>query len=473
MAEAIAGDAPTGSSWRWPDFRLIPAFEQESRIVAAAETPIGRLLLFAAMLVLAGTPALMAIVALGCAVAYLPRLRAALLILATISVGLFGPMLNGGPVPTYRTAVGIGILFTFIAMLLSVARRVGRRGPLARPVPSLFLAIAGISTIASLPSLGATPRAILWSALASFAGAMWFIAYAVTNVTSRQPKQTSRHLGVLHPFWGSTCVPYGKGAAYLAKFESGSRTELAITQIKAIKLLLWAKMLALAGQGFNTVVHVRWGVPKLENAVAALAAGRPFPWALSLASIPINFIDNLLSLAVMGHIIVACCRFAGFRIPRNTYRPFEARSIADFWNRYYYYFKELLVDFFFLPAFSRLQGWPTRIRVIAATFFAAGVGNYLYHFFRDIDYVRTLGPLKALTGSQTSVFYCLLLSLGIAASQLTEKPPAAPPSFSFKRVCTIGRVVSFYCFVSIFAYEGRTLTLADHFRFVLYAFGIA
>ncbi|UDL91932.1 hypothetical protein LGH82_12225 [Mesorhizobium sp. PAMC28654] len=475
MADALTVAPPsrTPPLRRWRDFRLIPAFDKDARAIALAQTRIGRLLLFAIMLVLArGDLALTATIGFGAAVAYLPRRRALLMIVATVSLISFGPMLAGGSPPSPIAVVDTFSIFAFTAILLAIARRTGRRGPFARPVPTLFVAIGALATLGSLPMLGATFQAIVWSAATTLAASMWFIAYALANTTGRQAKPAAQHLGVLHPFWGSTTVPSGKGAAYLAKFEARTDAELAVTQIKAAKLLLWAKLLLVAGLSFHALMHVQGGIPTLAEAVAALAADHPWSRTLSIEAIPVDFIDNLFSLAVMGHVFVACCRYAGFRIPRNMCRPLEAQSIAEFWNRYYFYFKELLVDFFFLPAFSRLQGWPARMRVLAATFCAAGLGNYLFHFFRDIDLVRTLGPAQAIIGSQTYAFYCLLLSLGIACSQLIGATSASSQKSSIGRIASRFRVIGFYCLVSLFAYDGRTLTLQDHFHFLFYVLGI-
>lgn len=474
MAEAQAIATRGTFAGRWADFRLIPALDRDDRIVAYAQTAVGRALLFVTMLVLAyGNPALIAAFAFGAAVAYLPRYRGTLMILATVSLAVFGRTLGGGALPSERDVIATFGIFAFAALLLAAARRIGRRGPFARPVPSLFTAIGALAIVGSVPMLGATLQGLAWSAATALTAAMWFIAYAVSNTTGRQAQPGERHLGVLHPFWGSTTVPYGKGAAYLAKFEARTDAELAVTQIKAAKLVLWAKLLSGASIAFHMFVHVWAGVPGLTQAVAALAAGHPWSRALSLAAIPVNFIDSLFSLAVMGHVFVGCCRYAGFRIPRNTCRPLEARSVAEFWNRYYYYFKELLVDFFFLPAFSRLQGWPARVRVVAATFCAAGLGNYLFHFFRDIYLVRTLGPAQAIIGSQTYAFYCLVLSLGIASSQLVPARASASQTSGIGRIFAFLRVVGFYCMLSLFSYEGRTLTLSDHFHFFFYLLGLA
>ena len=45
-------------------------------------------------------------------------------------------------------------------------------------------------------------------------------------------------------------------------------------------------------------------------------------------------------------MIVGYLRLCGFNVFRNTYKPLLAETMVEFWNRYYYYFKELLVNFF-------------------------------------------------------------------------------------------------------------------------------
>ena len=96
----------------------------------------------------------------------------------------------------------------------------------------------------------------------------------------------------------------------------------------------------------------------------------------------------MLRLAVKGHLIVGFLRLYGFNVFRNTYKPLLAESIVEFWNRYYYYFKELLVTFFFMPTFTgpakRLRHWP-RLRLLAAVFAAAFVGNVYYHVIKESE----------------------------------------------------------------------------------------
>lgn len=50
-------------------------------------------------------------------------------------------------------------------------------------------------------------------------------------------------LGTLRPFWGDSPLPFTKGAAYLRKIEAHTPRDLSITQLKAIKLLIWVAIL--------------------------------------------------------------------------------------------------------------------------------------------------------------------------------------------------------------------------------------
>ena len=126
----------------------------------------------------------------------------------------------------------------------------------------------------------------------------------------------------------------------------------------------------------------------------------------------------------MGHRIdriVASCRMAGFMALRNRYRPLASRSIAEFWNRYYYYFKELLVDCFFYPTFMRYFKRRGHWRLFAATFAAASFGNAFYHFFSSPHYIEELGFWRALEGFQSYIFYTIVLAVGISISQVRKR----------------------------------------------------
>ncbi len=175
--------------------------------------------------------------------------------------------------------------------------------------------------------------------------------------------------------------PFVKGAPYLRKIEAKSPEELAVTQLKGIELLYWVLLLSVVLALFTQTVHdvghgyrsavlekalkltgmhlpLRLGIPTFQDALARSVARKPCPWYICWASLIAGFFKNLLALSVWGNQIVACCRMGGFRALRNTHRPLESRTIAEFWNWYYFYLKELLVEFFFYPTYTRyLRGY--------------------------------------------------------------------------------------------------------------------
>ena len=59
---------------------------------------------------------------------------------------------------------------------------------------------------------------------------------------------------------------------------------------------------------------------------------------------------------LVDHFDLGACRHrylpdGGSRALRNAHAPLSSRTIAEYWNRYYYDFKELLADMFFYPNF--------------------------------------------------------------------------------------------------------------------------
>jgi D-alanyl-lipoteichoic acid acyltransferase DltB (MBOAT superfamily) len=171
--------------------------------------------------------------------------------------------------------------------------------------------------------------------------------------------------------------------------------------------------------------------------------------------------------------LIAIARLAGFRLLRNTCRPLSSRTIAEFWNRYYYYFKELLVDVYFYPTYVRWFKRHPRLRIAFATFMAAGVGNFFFHFvFQYHETIVLYGLSEALVRSQTYAFYCLLLVIGIVLSQLRARREDAGAGWLRGRAMPALGVSAFFCFLSFFDGPHRHEALRQHFRFLFHVFGI-
>src|SRR5262249_32592399 len=117
-----------------------------------------------------------------------------------------------------------------------------------------------------------------------------------------------------------------------------------------------------------------------------------------------------------------CLRLFGFNLFRNTYKPFLATSLVTFWNRYFFYFKELLVEFFFYPIYLSFFKERPKLRIFAATMAAACIGNWYHHALERT--VWTLNHMASLRGAprlDSYLFYAFLLGIGVFVSMLREQ----------------------------------------------------
>jgi hypothetical protein len=142
---------------------------------------------------------------------------------------------------------------------------------------------------------------------------------------------------------------------------------------------------------------------------------------------------------------------------RNTYKPLLAENVVGFWNRYYYYFKEIMADFFFYPTFARWFRKRPVLRLFAAVFMAACVGNMFYHLIQ-MGETLSRGDFQAVWLSlHARFFYCFLLALGIFASMLREQRraghPRAPRSAARRGVSIFG-VWTFFAVINIWNQKG-------------------
>lgn len=497
-------------------FRLIPRFEQYAAVVSFVETWQGRVCIFLAfglvfLTVSVGNPKLLAVqcrdslasllaclwinhasvvaISLGAAAcAFSGRYRYWVLTVTTVFFLVFkGFGFSAGLETRVAASEGVGdaidfdivrlfglmAMYLFSAFAIYLAHRFRRGTVGSKPILCVVALFACMVLVASLGPLHGTGLVLLWSFIATLGRNFGFLGYALLDQSSKTPTPLPLHFGTFHAFWISTAsTPFGKGVAYLRKFEAQNSHDLAVTQIKGLKLMAWVLFLGIVKAVFLSVIHGYLHIPLYDDAFDRHMAGHPYPWQICWATLLATFFEDVLGMALWGGTMIACARMAGFRLLRNTYRPLASRTIADFWNRYYFYYKELLVDFFFYPTFIRCFRGSPRLRLFFATFMAACVGNMLFHFMRDIDYVATLGLVNAVTGFQTFAFYCIVLAAGIGISQLRGQQAGAGQAWVGAKLMSTVRVVLFFSLLRIFDYAPRDHLLADHLAFFFHLFGI-
>lgn len=326
---------PDTGKGKFAEFRIIPRIERWPEAVALAQTPqgkLGLLALFGVGLRYLWDPgyALLLVLALGFTSLF-PEYRRAVLALGPVALvvvmNLHAPL---------QLAATLGVMAGGILLYLCAMRwpksSFGRR-----PVAYLVAGLSILICLACQAPSGTPFWRVLWAVVSAAAAYFWFIAYAVTDRSSKPSKDLGLEVATLRPIWGSTNTPFPKGAAYLRRIEAKNPEQLAVTQLKGLKLLVWALLLWILRIYWNRFFHGYLGIPLPKEALAMSVRGTPVPWDMRWASQILAFFELILSFSIFGHTFIACCRLAGYNALRNTYRPLSSTTIIDFFNRFYYY----------------------------------------------------------------------------------------------------------------------------------------
>ncbi len=456
-------------------FRIIPRIETYPWVVAFAQTIAGKAtilalfglgLYYATWLHYLHNPRWKAQICFLIAVTALPKYRRILLTVGTL-LWAFGIWWQWAEHPQIIQA---GISLVLAAIIFWYASRFRNSWLGRRPVATLLTGFTLTVLLASYLPRGGSVRTAAFDFLPVAGAYLWYLAYSLMDLSSKTHDPFHLQVGGYQPIWGRSSTPFPKGAAYLRRIEAKNPEQLAVAQLKGLKLLAWSLVLDLFLEYvYKPLIHGYLGVPFYEFVFHLSLVRRPFKWYVGWESLIAEFIEKMIEFSILGHRIIAVCRMAGFLALRNTWRPLSSRSIAEFWNRYYYYFKELLVDCFFYPAFMRYFKTWGRWRLFAATVAAAGFGNALFHFLRDLNYVDDLGFWKAIAGFQSYIFYTVVLSVGIGISQMRQQnieKKAEKLSWIRTRLIAPLCVGSFFCILRIFDYTYKRYPISESFRFL-------
>jgi hypothetical protein len=460
----------TARAKRLAEFRLIPRIESFPRSVSFAQTPIGKVVLLAAFgfgmrYFLPDLPSVLTLMLPIALITFMPEYRRFVLAISLIGIVVMQTVSDLLLLGLTLTAIVLGIFLYWCAMRWPESR-FGKR-----PVLFLLTGFTALILLARIATPRTWPHLIVWGLVGAVASYLWFIAYALTDRNSNPARELTLELTAFRPLWGSTNTPFPKGAAYLRRVEAKTPEQLAIFQLKGLKLLAWAILLAVLQGLWYRFFHEYLRIPMPDQALTMSVRGTPVAWHLRWACQLLAYFELIFTFSIFGHRVIAVCRMAGFNALRNTYRPLSSTTIMEFFNRFYYYFKELLVDFFFYPAFLRYWKRHKRMRMIFATFAAAFFGNSFYHLTRDWQIVRDNGPWKAITSYQVLFFYNAFLAAGLCVSQL-RKRDSKPAGFVRGRLLPAVGVGFFYCILNVFDSDERMYPLVEHLKYLASLFFI-
>lgn len=386
------------------------------------------------------------------------------------------------PAALVATAATAGLFLLYL-----LASRFERWPAAARrhPVLAVHAAIWAALALTGLPWLGLLGMAPYFA---------WRLSYLAASASrGRLAGTTFRdHLFYLVPAWGGTTTPYGKGLDYLSRFEACDAQALARSRLAGLKLLILAVLWILALEVIDIAVFS--GAPELLASQAAgglgdwlagfalgwdglrdvVRSGAHPPWYLGWATIYLELIRATLALAATGHLVVGSLRLFGFNVFRNTYKPLLSESVLEFWNRYYYYFKELLVDFFFYPTYLRLRRLSPSLRMLAAVFAAAFLGNMYHHLLAQPEHIVGLDLPRLWADWSPRLVYCFLLAFGIWVSMLRQQKLRAA-GITPRRTTRLRRIAgvwTFYAVIHVWNLRGEGIDVHACSAFFLSLFGV-
>lgn len=292
------------------------------------------------------------------------------------------------------------------------------------------------------------------------------------------------HLFYMVPVFGGSNTPFGKGPEYLSRYEATDPESIARSQLAGIKLLGLAMVWMLALALMDAAVYGSTDTI-LATSLASWSLNLPYmadlmrsdtnpAFATGWMSVYLELVRATTQLAIWGHVIIGCLRLLGFNVFRNTYKPLFAQSIVEFWNRFFFYFKELLVDFFFYPAFYR-SGWAgPRLRLFLAIFAAAFVGNVYYHLLREYELIFAVDWSAMWTFWYPRLIYCSLLVLGIWLSMLRqlERRRTSAPASGLSRLRAIAGVWTFYGLIHVWLVAPYDIGVGRRWTFFMSLVGL-
>jgi hypothetical protein len=477
-----------GRLWRWHD---------EPTLIAWVATPAGKAAVWlAALLLIPGAWRFPVALTLAPALAW-PERRIDLLALAAVGV-----LLAKLPFPTYPAGLALrGATALVVLGILLVAYQAARRfrdlPALVRrfPIAAVHVALLGTvgATMALRHAFGIAEESALGIPLIALQTVLPFLLWRVSYLMLAGRRGTVAkdrfrdHFFYLFPLWGGTQTPYGKGHGYLMQRKATASADLAAAELAGIKLLALAWVWTAVNLVFEAAVHgdptpgLGWlaahgpAVPRLGQAVGAGPAS--YGLAARWGAVAAGLVGNVLDLSIAGHAVIGVLRLFGFRVFRNTYKPLLATSVVEFWNRYFYYFKELMVEFFFYPTYIATARFSQRVRIFLAITAAAAVGNLYYHVLRDFSQYVVAGANSGWSQLAGRITYSLFLAVGIYVSMIREqsrrgrKAPAGG-SAALRRLRAIAGVWIFFGLLHVWSVGSTRYGFGERLRFSLGLVGI-
>jgi len=212
-------------------------------------------------------------------------------------------------------------------------------------------------------------------------------------------------------------------------------------------------------------------------AVAALDEGATLPAVWVWGVMLYHFFNFYLLWTAVAHLKVGLWRLFGYDIETHFQKPFASTNLLEFWKRYSYYYREFLVQAFYIPVFLRVFKRRPYLRIMTATLAAATFGNLTFHIMEDSLYSGST-PEVWRVQLETLPYY-LLLGLAVGLTQIWilargrrgRRPWTGGWRVGFDVVAVVG-TVGYYVVIRTFRHVPMQHSFGYALRIVAAAFGI-
>lgn len=227
-----------------------------------------------------------------------------------------------------------------------------------------------------------------------FSKTLWSYSYALEDYKYLQNKSSFYILATSFNFWTLGMIrftPVPKGLPHIEHILTSDNSKLAQTKFSGLKLMVWALILKYIAE-FITLIFFQqngeffgftfngFNITNFQNVPISQYISEKHSFLEVWLVATINCLKFLLNeLTSQSGMIVATVRMAGFQVFRQTYKPYLAKDMNDWFRRLYHYYNEILLKFFFFPIirfFAKIN-LPKKLNIFLSAFITISLGGLI------------------------------------------------------------------------------------------------
>lgn len=318
----------------------------------------------------------------------------------------------------------------------------------------------------------------------------WYISYSMLSTSSSQQPTLLTYLGSIAPIWSFGFVrihAVPRGITEIISSSSEDTSQFTKTQLKGLKIAYFAMIYKIIAVIFFHIFYnfpfslpqsLHLSLPQFDFAYP------PFIGFSSYNQMAISLWEKwffvlfrpgfyiLYEMAGNAGLVIAFVNLLGFDIQKSVVKPHLAKNFHDFFNRVYFYYNSLIIQFFFIPIYQVLFKLKikSKMRIFIGIFLAIIIGGLTITYIRGTSHIIQYGFLNSFYMSIGRSFYLVGLSLFVGLSIIFND------QISKLRITQPIRIFIIYFIYAILnSLQGNLVTdsLSDRFQFLLSLFNIA